>query len=85
MSELAATTKPLTLQQSAGIASVSPDTIARWCKRYGIGKQLHPKAPWRVDAEGLRIVMAGDAEALAEYRAKGVVRTCERQKAPEQH
>lgn len=60
--------KPITLQQAAGIAGVSPDTIARWCKRYGIGKQLHPKAPWRVDIEGLEIVTAGDADALAEYR-----------------
>jgi hypothetical protein len=59
--------RPLTLQQAAGIAGVSPDTIARWCKRYGIGKHLHSKAPWRVDPEGLRIVMAGDSEALASY------------------
>ncbi len=61
--------KPLSLKQAAGIAEVSPDTVARWCKRYGIGKQLHPNAQWRVDEEGLRIVMAGDAEALAAYRA----------------
>lgn len=65
--------KPLTLQQAAGIAGVSPDTVARWCRRYGIGKQLHPKAPWRVDAEGLRIVMTGDAEALKQYQPLGVV------------
>jgi hypothetical protein len=57
----------LTLQQAAGIAGVSPDTIARWCKRYGIGKQLHAKAPWRVDSKGLAIVIAGDGEALAKY------------------
>lgn len=60
--------KPLTLQQAAGIAGVSPDTVARWCKRYGIGKQLHWKAPWRVDAHGLRVVMAGDGDALAAYQ-----------------
>ncbi|MER9755409.1 hypothetical protein NKJ46_18465 [Mesorhizobium sp. M0166] len=59
--------KTLTLQQAAGIAGVSPDTIARWCKRYGIGKQLHSKAPWRVDPVGLAIVVAGDAGALAQY------------------
>ena len=61
--------KPLTLQQAAGIASVSPDTVARWCKRYRIGKQLHRKAPWRVDPVGLAIVMAGDPVALAEYQS----------------
>jgi hypothetical protein len=59
--------KPITLKRAAGIAGVSPDTVARWCRRYGIGKQLHPKAPWRVDPAGLAIVAAGDAEALAEY------------------
>lgn len=64
--------KPITLQQAAGIAAVSPDTVARWCKKYGIGKQLHSKAPWRVDSEGLAIVMAGDAKALAEYKAREV-------------
>jgi hypothetical protein len=65
--------KPLTLQQAAGIAGVSPDTVARWCKRYGIGKQLHPKAPWRVDAEGLAAVAAGDADALEAYRGTPAV------------
>lgn len=60
--------KPLTLQQAAGIAGVSPDTVARWCRRYGIGKQLHRKAPWRVDPVGLAIVKAGDGQALAEYQ-----------------
>jgi hypothetical protein len=60
--------KPLTLQQAAGIAGVSPDTVARWCKRYGIGKQLHSKAPWRVDPAGLAIVMAGDPCGLKLYQ-----------------
>ena len=60
--------KTLTLQQAAGLAGVSPDTVARWCKRYGIGRQLHRKAPWRVDPEGLAIVAAGDADALAKYQ-----------------
>ena len=64
------TDKPLTLQIAAGIAGTTPDTIARWCKRYGIGKQLHSKAPWRVDPVGLNIVMAGDAKALAAYQGK---------------
>ncbi|CAI2932443.1 protein of unknown function [Aminobacter niigataensis] len=65
-------TKPLTLQQAAGIAGVSPDTIARWCKRYGIGKQLHWKAPWRVDPIGLEIVAKGDGPALAAYERNAI-------------
>ncbi len=60
--------KPLTLKQAAGIAGVSPDTVARWCRRYGIGKQLHSKAPWRVDPIGLAIIAAGDGAALEEYQ-----------------
>ncbi len=59
--------KLLTLKEAAHLAGVSPDTIARWCKRYGIGRQLHAKAPWRVDPAGLAIVMSGDADALAAY------------------
>ena len=61
--------KLLPLKEAAGIAGVSPDTIARWCKRYGIGRQLHAKAPWRVDPAGLAIVMSGDAAALEAYNA----------------
>jgi len=60
--------KPLTLQQAAGIAGVSPDTVARWCKRYGIGKQLHAKAPWKVNPVGLAAVVAGDADALTAFQ-----------------
>ena len=69
--------KPLTLQQAAGIAGVSPDTVARWCKRYGIGKQLHPKAPWRVDMEGLEAVAAGDAAALTAFKTGSAGRSFE--------
>jgi len=64
--------RPLTLQQAAGIAGVSPDTVARWCKRYGIGRQLHRKAPWRVDRPGLLAVAAGDSEALRAYQASAI-------------
>ena len=62
--------KPLTLQQTAGIAGVSPDTVACWCGRYGIGKQLHAKAPWRLDTEELAAVAAGDSGALASFRQR---------------
>ena len=74
--------KPITLKQAAGIAGVSPDTIARWCKRYGIGKQLHPNAPWRVDPVGLSAVAAGDASMLEAYRAE---RHCAHAEIPMQH
>lgn len=72
--------EPLTLKQAAGIAGVSPDTVARWCKRHGIGKHLHPKAPWRVDPIGLAIVAAGDGQALKKYQAsnRGVLAGPER-------
>jgi hypothetical protein len=62
--------RPITLKQAAAIASVSPDTVARWCKRYQIGRQLHPNAPWRVDPAGLAAVVAGDAERLERYRQR---------------
>lgn len=67
--------RPLTLKQAAGIAGVSPDTVARWCKRYGIGRQLHPNAPWRVDPEGLSIVAAGDSGRLRHFQEQAYQRS----------
>jgi hypothetical protein len=59
----------ISVKEAAYRANKSPDTIARWCQRYGIGKQLHSKAPWRVDPVGLTIVIAGDGDALTAYQA----------------
>lgn len=61
--------KPIKVSIAAMRARVVPETIVRWCKRDGIGKQLRPKAPWRVDPVGLAIVDAGDKEALKLYQA----------------
>lgn len=60
---------PISVSIAAARAGTVPETIVRWCKRDGIGKQLRPKAPWRVDPVGLAIVLAGDGEALAAYHA----------------
>jgi len=60
--------KPISVSIAAGRAGTVPETIVRWCKREGIGKQLRPKAPWRVDPVGLAIVLAGDQEAMTAYR-----------------
>lgn len=60
--------KPISVSIAAGRAGTVPETIVRWCKREGIGKQLRPKAPWRVDPVGLAIVLAGDREAMIAYR-----------------
>lgn len=59
----------LSLKDGAYLAGKSSQTILRWCQGYGIGKQLHPGAPWRVDPVGLAIIMAGDAQALEDYQA----------------
>lgn len=60
----------ISLKEAAYRANVSPDTIARWCKRYSIGKQMGPKSPWRVDPAGLALVAAGDAAGLKEWQQK---------------
>ncbi|MER8689367.1 hypothetical protein [Mesorhizobium sp. M1136] len=60
--------KPISVSIAAGRAGVVPETIVRWCKEHGIGKQLRRKAPWRVDPLGLAIVIAGDGETLDAYR-----------------
>lgn len=61
--------KPIKVSAAASRAGTVPETIVRWCKRDGIGKQLRPKAPWRVDPVGLAIVMAGDGVALAIFQS----------------
>ncbi|MER8562045.1 hypothetical protein [Mesorhizobium sp. M0578] len=66
--------KLISLKEAAGLAKVSPETIARWAKRYGIAKQMHSKAPWRVDPVALGFVSLGDAEGLRAYQAAKVGR-----------
>lgn len=56
-------------KDAAYLADRSIETVKRWCTVYGIGRQLHPGAPWRVDPVGLAIVISGDGEALADYQA----------------
>ena len=62
----------LALKDAAFIAQRSEDTITRWCRKYGIGRQLHKNAQWRVDPVGLEIVLAGDADALSAYQNRKV-------------
>jgi hypothetical protein len=59
----------ISVAHAARRADVSKDTVQRWCRQYGIGKQLAPHSPWRVDPLGLIIVMNGDGDALEAYRA----------------
>ncbi|RWX70507.1 hypothetical protein EN780_03015 [Mesorhizobium sp. M4B.F.Ca.ET.089.01.1.1] len=61
--------RPISVRIAAIRAGTVPETIVRWCKRDGIGKQLRRKAPWRVDPVGLAIILAGDGEALALYQS----------------
>lgn len=61
---------PISLTVAARRAGKTPETIANWCRRYGIGKQMGPKMPWRVDPEALACVIEGDAERLAGHLAQ---------------
>jgi hypothetical protein len=56
------------IKEAAYRCGKSRDTIARWAKIYGIGRQLHPHAPWLIDPVGLQIVASGDPEALDAYQ-----------------
>ncbi|TIL29362.1 hypothetical protein [Mesorhizobium sp.] len=49
-------------------ARKTPETVINWCKKYGIGKQLSHRSPWRVDPLGLAIVINGDPDALEAYQ-----------------
>lgn len=60
----------LSLKDAAFLSNKSEDTITRWAKKYGIGKQLHKGASWRIDPVGLAIVLEGDADALATFQSE---------------
>lgn len=56
-----------TLKEAAAIARVSPETVRRWCSRYGIGRQIERGASWRVSKPGLLMVCRGDERALTAF------------------
>jgi hypothetical protein len=58
----------LSLKEASFQVGKSPDTVARWCKQHGIGRQLHPHAPWLVDPVGLAICAAADGDAMFAYK-----------------
>jgi hypothetical protein len=60
----------IAVKEAAWLAGVHTDTIARWCIRYGIGRQLHIHSPWAVDPVGLAVVVHKDAAALDAYQRR---------------
>lgn len=57
------------LKEAAALAGVSPDTVVRWCRLHGIGRQLGKHTPWRVSPAALLMVKAADRRALEAYNA----------------
>ena len=57
----------LTLQQAAGIAGRSPETIRRWCALEDIGRRVGGR--WAVSHPALLMWLDGDAAALRAYHA----------------
>lgn len=58
----------LSLGEAALAAGVSQDTVARWCRRYGIGRQLTRGSRWRVSGPALRMLVACDTKTLEDFR-----------------
>ena len=71
---------PISPTIAAQRAGRTPETIVNWCRVYGIGRQMRPKTPWRVDPVALQYVIDGDAEGLKAYLAgrPPIVRQVER-------
>jgi Helix-turn-helix domain len=55
----------LTLQKAAKIATVSETTIARWCKKPGIGRKIG--GAWRVSRVALQMMLDDNGWALVAY------------------
>jgi len=49
---------------AAFIAGVSTETVRRWCKQYGIGRQISKHGNWRVSRPALLMMAVADMEAL---------------------
>ena len=58
----------INVKAAALIANVSPDTVGRWCRVFGIGRQPSPGSNWRVSRPALRMVAACDDAALDAFR-----------------
>jgi len=54
----------VTVTQAASYASVSPQTIRRWCVEHGIGAQVGANGNWRVSAPALSALLSADRLAL---------------------
>lgn len=57
------------IKAAAHVARVSPDTVTRWCRDYGIGRQMRPGTPWRVSVPALQMLLACDDAALDAFRS----------------
>jgi hypothetical protein len=60
----------LSLKQAAYASEKSPDTAARWARRFGIGRQIERHSAWAISQTGLLIVMSGDRPALDAFRSQ---------------
>lgn len=59
----------LTIKAAAAATGYSPDTITRWVRKFGIGRQMGPSSPWRVSVPALMMVVNCDQAALDAFRA----------------
>ncbi|MCV3239673.1 helix-turn-helix domain-containing protein [Mesorhizobium sp. ZC-5] len=62
----------ISVQDATAYAGVSDETVYRWSRRYGIGRQYRANAwsgnRWQVSLPALRMVVAEDWDALEAFR-----------------
>ncbi|WAJ30611.1 hypothetical protein [Antarcticirhabdus aurantiaca] len=58
----------ISLKEACFRSGRSEKTIARWCRRDGIGRRAEPSAPWEISAVALEAKRYGDTEAIEALR-----------------
>ena len=58
----------ITLKEAVFRTGKCEKTIARWCRKDGIGRRSEPSAPWEISAVALDAKRYGDQEAIEDLR-----------------
>lgn len=57
------------LKAAARYARRDVKTVRRWCRQFGVCRQVVPGGPVEISRPGLEMVLAGDMEALERLRS----------------
>lgn len=60
-------TEAMTIQNAAGVAGVTPETVRRWAIEHDLGRIVGGR--WMISRAAFRMYLDGDRSALSAYHA----------------